>query len=64
MNGCSIDYQLYSTVNMHCSKCAWVVVGWVGGRNLIINTISAELDCAELGNKKNFTVVGNQVRDG
>ena len=23
--------------------------GWVGGRNFIIKTISAELDCAELG---------------
>ena len=26
------------------------MVGWMGGRNLIIKTISAELDCAELGN--------------
>ena len=52
MNGCSIDYQLYSTVNMHWSKFAYFqrMGGWLGGRNLIIKTISAELDCAELGN--------------
>ena len=55
MNGCSIDYQLYSTVNMHCSKFAYFhrvggwFGGWVDGRNLIIKTISAELDWAELG---------------
>ena len=30
MNGCSIDYQLYSTVNMCCNKFAYFqrVVGW------------------------------------
>ncbi len=49
MNGSSIDYQLYSTVNMHYSKFAYF--HRVGGRNLIIKTISAELDWAELGNK-------------
>ena len=37
MNGSSIDYQSYSTVNMRCSKFAYFhrvggwVVGWVGG---------------------------------
>ena len=33
------------------------MVGWVGGRNLIIKTISAELDCAELGNTTKIKVV-------
>ena len=51
MNESSIYYQLYITVNMRCSIFAYFhrVGGWVGGRNLIIKTISAELDCAELG---------------
>ena len=57
INGSSIDYQWYSTVIILCSKFAYFhrvggwVGGWVGGRNLIIKTISAELDCAELGNR-------------
>ena len=51
MNGSSIDYQLYSTVNLCCSKFAYFhwVGGWLGGQNLIIKTISAEMDWAELG---------------
>ena len=51
MNGSSIDYQLYSTVNMHYSKFSYF--HRVDGRNLIKKTISAELDWAELGNKEN-----------
>ena len=33
MNGCSIDYKLYGTVNKRCSKFAYfhLVGGWVGG---------------------------------
>ena len=30
---------------------------WVGGRNLIIKTISAELDCAELGKMNRYSTL-------
>ena len=51
MIGYSIIHQLYSIGNMRCSKFAYFhrVGGWFSGRNLIIKTISAELDWAELG---------------
>ena len=48
----SVDQCFYSAVNLCCSKFAYfqLVGGVLGGQNLIIKTISAELDCAELGN--------------
>ena len=37
-----------SAANLCCHEFAYFQ--WVGGRELMIKTISAELDCAELGN--------------